>query len=84
MKEHRINEAIRGREVFLIVENGAPLRMQMYAALNRARNENLDLVEMSDRDGLALCKLMDYGKFKYEQQKKLAEQRKTQPKVQVK
>jgi translation initiation factor IF-3 len=84
LKEHRINEAIRGREVFLIVENGAPLRMPVYAALNRARNENLDLVEMSDRDGLALCKLMDYGKFKYEQQKKMAEQRKNQPKVVVK
>lgn len=84
MKNYRINEEIRGQKVNIIDAQGQIKLVPTYAALNMAKNENLDLVEMNMQDGIALCKLMDYGKFKYEQTKKLHDSKKAQPKHEVK
>ncbi len=54
------------------------------AALERAANANLDLVEISPDAEPPVCKIMDYGKFKFEQQKKAAEARKKQKTVEIK
>jgi translation initiation factor IF-3 len=54
------------------------------AALERAVNANLDLVEISPDAEPPVCKIMDYGKFKFEQQKKAAEARKKQKTVEIK
>jgi translation initiation factor IF-3 len=54
------------------------------AALERAANANLDLVEISPDAEPPVCKIMDHGKFKFEQQKKAAEARKKQKTVEIK
>ena len=54
------------------------------AALERAVNANLDLVEISPDAEPPVCKIMDHGKFKFEQQKKAAEARKKQKTVEIK
>ncbi len=79
MRDNRINEQIRSFKVLLVEENGMQL-MDTRIAMNMAIAANLDLVEVSQKDGWPLCKLLDYGKFKYEQAKKLAENKKNQPK----
>lgn len=53
-------------------------------ALIRAREAGLDLVEISAKSNPPVCKIMDYGKFKFQQQKKLHEAKKKQKQVQVK
>jgi translation initiation factor IF-3 len=58
--------------------------MPLEAALDRARTEGLDLVEISPMASPPVCKIMDYGKFKYEEKKKAAETRRTQVKVELK
>lgn len=84
-RETRVNERIRAREVRLIGENGemvgvmAPVR-----ALEIAREQDLDLVEISPNANPPVCKLMDYGKYKYEQAKKENEARKNQKTVTLK
>ena len=62
----------------MIGADGQMRLMETYAALNMARHENLDLVEVSMKDGLPLCKLIDYGKHKYELTKKQSENKKRQ------
>lgn len=70
-RETRVNERIRAREVRLIDENGEMLGvMPPLRALEIARDRNLDLVEVSPNANPAVCKLMDYGRYKYEQAKK--------------
>jgi translation initiation factor IF-3 len=58
--------------------------MPLEAALERARSEGLDLVEISPMASPPVCKIMDYGKFKYEEKKKAAESRRAQVTVQLK
>jgi translation initiation factor IF-3 len=58
--------------------------MPLEAALERARSEGLDLVEISPMASPPVCKIMDYGKFKYEEKKKASEARRTQLVVQLK
>jgi len=66
-----VNERIRAREVRLIDENGEMIGvMPPVRALDIARERNLDLVEVSPSAMPPVCKLMDYGRFKYEQAKK--------------
>jgi translation initiation factor IF-3 len=78
-RETRINERIRAREIRLIDENGEMIGvMPPPRALDIARERNLDLVEISPNAVPPVCKLMDYGKFKYEQAKKENEARKNQ------
>ncbi|MFO7297262.1 MAG: translation initiation factor IF-3 [Pseudomonadota bacterium] len=81
----RVNEAIRAREVRLIDENGRNLGIVSRAeALERAEAAGLDLVEVSPDSTPPVCKILDYGKFKYQEQKKAAEARKHQKTVEVK
>jgi len=70
-REVRINERIRAREVLLIGENGERLGVVPIAeALTMARERELDLVEVAPNAAPPVCRLLDYGKFKYEQAKK--------------
>jgi translation initiation factor IF-3 len=84
-RETRVNERIRAREVRLIDENGEMLGiMPPMRALDLARDRNLDLVEVSPNAIPPVCKLMDYGRFKYEQAKKENEARKNQRTITLK
>ncbi len=81
----RINEAIRAREVRLIDENGENVGVvSRFDAMERATAAGLDLVEISPDAEPPVCKIMDFGKFKFEQQKKAAEARKKQKIVEIK
>jgi len=74
----RINERIRAREVRVIDEDGAQLGvMQPFEALRLARERGLDLVEISPTADPPVCKITDYGKFQYQQNKRAHEQRKS-------
>jgi len=78
-RETRVNERIRAREVRLIDEEGQMVGvMPSGQALSLARERGLDLVEVSPMASPPVCKLMDYGRFKYEQSKKENEARKHQ------
>jgi translation initiation factor IF-3 len=80
-----VNERIRAREVRLIDENGEMIGvMPPVRALDIARERNLDLVEVSPNAVPPVCKLMDYGRFKYEQAKKENEARKNQKTITLK
>jgi translation initiation factor IF-3 len=78
-RETRVNERIRAREIRVIDENGEMMGvMPPIRALDIARDRNLDLVEVSPNAMPPVCKMMDYGRFKYEQAKKENEARKNQ------
>jgi len=80
-----VNERIRAREVRLIDENGEMIGVvPPIRALDIARERNLDLVEISPNAIPPVCKLMDYGRFKYEQAKKENEARKNQKTITLK
>ena len=79
IKKLRINEAIRAREVRLVGEKGEQLGiMPSSQALETARRHGLDLVEVAATATPPVCRLLDYGKYKYEQAKKEREARKSQ------
>lgn len=81
-KEYRVNERIRTREVRVIDENNAQLGiLPTFQALNLARERGLDLVEVAPTAVPPVCRILDYGKFKYEQSKKEREARKHQKMV---
>lgn len=81
----RTNERITAREVRLIDENGEQVGIvDTREALLRAQEAELDLVEVSPTAKPPVCKIMDYGKFKYQQSKKEHEAKKKQHQVQVK
>jgi translation initiation factor IF-3 len=85
VKDININERIRSREVRLIDEDGGQLGvMSTYDAIRIAREKDLDLVEVSPKAVPPVCKIMDYGKFKYQVAKKAAEAKKKQTVIQVK
>jgi translation initiation factor IF-3 len=80
-----VNERIRAREVRLIDENGEMIGvMPPSRALEIARERDLDLVEISPNAIPPVCKLMDYGRYKYEQAKKENEARKNQKTITLK
>ena len=80
-----MNEEIRVREVHLIDKDGANRGTVATAeAVRLAQEAGLDLVEISPNANPPVCKLMDFGKFKYQEQKKAAEARKKQKVVEVK
>ncbi len=81
----RINEEIRVREVQLIDQTGQNIGVIDAAlALQKAQEAGLDLVEIAPNSSPPVCKLLDYGKYKYQAQKKAAEARKKQKVVEVK
>ncbi len=73
----RVNERIRSRTVRLISAEGEQLGIvSVNEALEKARNEDFDLVEVSPNSDPPVCRIMDYGKFKYEASKRLQATRK--------
>ena len=84
-KELQINDEIRDREVRLVSESGEQLGiMSAHDALAKAEEAGLDLVKISPKATPPVCKLMDYGKFKFEQSKREKEARKNQHVVEIK
>ena len=82
---HRINNRIRVPEVLVITESGEQLGiLAIRDALQTADDAGLDLVEVAPNAKPPVCKLMDYGKFKYREQKKLAEAKKKRTEVTLK
>lgn len=80
-----INEQIHAREVLLIDADGTQLGvMKTDEALDIAAQKKLDLVNVAPNARPPVCRLMDYGKYKYEQNKKEREARKNQKMVLVK
>ena len=81
----RINDRIRAPEVRLIGEDGAQLGVvSIREALMMAQEAGLDVVEVSPDARPPVCRLIDYGKFKYQQSKKAQEARKKQSVIEVK
>jgi len=83
--EPRINDRIRAREVRLIDENGGQMGVTpLPEALAAARDRDLDLVEVAPDATPPVCRIMDYGRYKYEQTKKKQEAKKKQATFQLK
>jgi len=81
----RINEQIKVPEVRLIAADGQQVGvMPTKEALARATEANLDLVEVAPQATPPVCRIMDYGKYKYQQSKKQQEARRRQTTIQVK
>jgi translation initiation factor IF-3 len=84
-KDLRINNEIRVREVRLVGETGEQLGIfQIKDALREGQEKGLDLVEVAPNAKPPVCRLMDYGKFRYEQSKRERESRKKQKIVSIK
>src|SRR5215472_15764507 len=80
-----MNERIRAREIRVIDADGNQLGiMAPFDAVKRAREQNLDLVEISPNAVPPVCRIMDYGKFLYEQEKKERAARKNQKQIVLK
>ena len=80
-----VNEGIRAREVRLVGANGDQIGVKSrQEALEMAQNANLDLVLVAPNAKPPVCRIMDYGKFRYEQQKKEKEARKNQKVITLK
>ena len=84
-EDHRINQNIDSQEVRLVDEEGQMVGViPLSEALRRAEAVGLDLVEVSPNATPPVCKILDYGKFKYEAQKKASAARKKQRVIDVK
>jgi translation initiation factor IF-3 len=83
--ENRINEQIRVPQVRVVGPDGEQLGILTIAeALEKSRGFNLDLVEVAPNADPPVCKVMDYGKFRYQQQKRAHEAKKKQTVIHVK
>jgi translation initiation factor IF-3 len=81
----RVNEEIRVPQVRLIDQDGEMLGvMSARDAIQRAYSVGLDLLEISPNADPPVCKILDFGKFKYEQQKKKNEAKKRQKVIEIK
>jgi translation initiation factor IF-3 len=81
----RINQDIRAPRILLIDQSGEKQGvMPLSAALEAAEEAGLDLVEISPNSDPPVCKILDYGKFRFQEQKKKAEARKKQKVVEIK
>ncbi|MDY2842654.1 MAG: translation initiation factor IF-3 [Treponema sp.] len=81
----RINEHIRVREVRLVDEEGGKNGIiPTIEALKLARERDLDLVEVSPNANPPVCKILNYGKYKFEQEKRLRDSRKAQKALKLK
>ncbi len=84
LQEYRVNRQIRAREVRLIDETGTQVGIvPLREALSIAEEKGLDLVEIAPQAKPPVCKIMDYGKFKYELKKKEREARRKQKEHQI-
>ncbi len=81
----RVNREIKAKEVRVITEDGKQIGiLGLYEALKEAEKVGLDLVEISPNAKPPVCKIIDYGKFRYKQTKKEKESKKTQHQVKIK
>jgi translation initiation factor IF-3 len=84
-QEFRVNENIRVPEVRVIDAAGENLGvLQTRQAIQNAREQDLDLVEVSPNASPPVCRIMDFGKFLYEREKKEREAKRAQAKIEVK
>ena len=81
--QYRVNEQIRVREVRIVGESGSTV-MPTREALDMARQQGVDLVEISPNANPPVCRLIDYSKFLYQQKKRAKEMKAKQVKVEVK
>jgi len=78
-RDLRVNRQIRAREVLVIDEDGNQKGiMSSFDAIELAEQAGLDLVEVSPNANPPVCKILDYGKFRYEQEKRLRDQKRNQ------
>ena len=83
--QQRTNEMIRVREVRLIDDEGNQLGIvPTQEALRMAKDKDLDLVEVSPNANPPVCKILDFGKYRFEQEKKLRESKKNQKVLKLK
>lgn len=84
-KEANINDAITSRQVRVIDDEGGQLGiLSLEQALALAQENGLDLVEVSPQASPPVCRVMDYGKYKYQLAKRASEAKKKQVKVEIK
>tara|TARA_Y100000590_G_scaffold371207_1_gene433504 strand:+ start:63 stop:608 length:546 start_codon:yes stop_codon:yes gene_type:complete len=84
-KGPRSNNRITSNEVQVIARDGENLGvLNLNDAINRARNEGLDLIEIAPNAKPPVCKIMDMGKYKYDAQKKANKAKKKQKKIELK
>ncbi|MDH5681619.1 MAG: translation initiation factor IF-3 [Spirochaetota bacterium] len=84
-KDLRINKQIRVPEIRLIDDEGNQLGVvKTDEALKMAEEKELDLVEISPQASPPVCKVLDYGKYKFDQKKRIKEAKKKQARVQLK
>ena len=81
---HRLNREIRVPEVRVTMPDGTSVIMNTYDALHKAEELGVDLVEVAPKARPPVCKLIDYGKFKYQEQKRAQEAKAKQKVTQVK
>ena len=85
VRDVRINREIRAKEVRVIDPEGKQLGiLQVFEALRMAASFELDLVEVSPKSEPPVCRIMDFGKFKYQQSKKAHDAKKKQTVVHLK
>ena len=81
----QINEEIRDKEVRVVTDDGEQLGIMSAAdALKYASNRNLDLVKIAPQATPPVCKVMDYGKYRFDAQKREKEARKNQKVIEIK
>ncbi len=84
-KGPRSNNRITSHEVQVIASDGENLGiLNLNDAINRARDEGLDLIEIAPNAKPPVCKIMDMGKYKYDAQKKANKAKKKQKKIELK
>ena len=84
-KGPRSNNRITSPEVQVINSDGENLGvLNLQEAISKAKDENLDLIEIAPNARPPVCKIMDIGKYKYDQQKKLNKSKKKQKKIELK
>jgi translation initiation factor IF-3 len=84
-RDNQINEEIRDKEVRVVDSDGSQLGvMSLRAALDLANEKKLDLVNIAPKALPPVCKILDYGKYRYEMQKREKEARKKQKTIQIK
>lgn len=83
--EPRINDRIRAREVRLVGQDGQQIGIRLLPeALDMAREAGLDLVEVAEKADPPVCRIMDYGKYKYEAAQRAKESRRNSTNIVVK
>ena len=84
-KGQRVNEMIRVREIRLIDDEGNQMGIvPTMEALRMAKDKGLDLVEVSPNANPPVCKILDFGKYRFEQEKKLRDSKKNQKVLKLK